>query len=372
MSATQGDIDVIITQQALKNIDEAAAKVEGLYVSFVNLVGAIENTKNLVDASNNVKTMASNTARLSIEVGKAKNIHTEFADVIFRQDEAYRKAGDALNKLDKEQLKAIQNAGSYSKASKLLIDNVAGEAKAVDNLSGAFKRLEADYKSALLYAKNVGAEFGITSKQFTKAAFDANLLSKEVKAMNAALGNHTGNVGNYAADIEKALSKTVIPAQKVSISIGDIWGGIRKLAYILPGIGIAGLFNVAGEAAYKLYEYITDVNTELTKSEAKFQSMNAALGSSEYSNAIVSVSRLREEIKLAKEGFINKTETLKSYNDTIGKTIGQANSLDEAESLIVKHGDAYIQMMLLKAEANEALNSAAKKAMEAEKTRLEG
>lgn len=92
-------------------------------------------------------------------------------------------------------------------------------------------------------------------------------------------------------------------------------------------------------------------------------------GSGTYTDAIRQFKELQINVELAKNGLISKKDVVDQYNETIGATVGQVKTLDEVEQSLVKNGDAYIRMMLLKAAANLALEDAAKKAVEAEKIR---
>jgi hypothetical protein len=47
--------------------------------------------------------------------------------------------------------------------------------------------------------------------------------------------------------------------------LGEAFGLIRNIAYILPGIGMAGIFNLAGEALEKLLQSMMGFSTELEK-----------------------------------------------------------------------------------------------------------
>lgn len=87
-------------------------------------------------------------------------------------------------------------------------------------------------------------------------------------------------------------------------------------------------------------------------------------------SAISNVNELRINIDLAKNGFLDKEQVVKQYNETIGKTTGLVSTLDEAERQITKNGDAYIKMTLYKAAANLALEEAGKAALSAEKSRI--
>lgn len=141
---------------------------------------------------------------------------------------------------------------------------------------------------------------------------------------------------------------------------------LREIAYILPGIGVAGLI---GFFTGPIIEYIAQLDfvkkalNQLTDQQKDYAQAFQDTG---YQKAISNLAELTENISLAKQGFLDKTKVLKQYNTELGASIGYADSLDQAEQNIVKHGDALIQITLKKAAAQIALNDAAKKAAEAE------
>lgn len=147
------------------------------------------------------------------------------------------------------------------------------------------------------------------------------------------------------------------------------FSAVRQLAYILPGVGIAGILAFATEPIIKYISQLELFKGKVTESTELQRELNKALSGDEYSKAVKSVYELTENIKLAKDGFISKKEALKEYNDTLGKTIGHANNLNQAEKLLIEHGDAYIRMTLLKATAQLALADASKAAYEEEQKR---
>lgn len=91
-----------------------------------------------------------------------------------------------------------------------------------------------------------------------------------------------------------------------------------------------------------------------------------------YVKATIEVEKLSVAFVQARNGVITKEEALKLYNSTIGKTIGQTDSLAEAELNFIKNADAYIKFTLLKAAANIALGKAAEAAFKAEVERQQG
>ena len=73
---------------------------------------------------------------------------------------------------------------------------------------------------------------------------------------------------------------------------------------------------------------------------------------------------MKLNIELAKQGFLKKKDVVDQFNQSIGKTVGEVKSLEEAEKSLAKNAEAYIQMTLYKAAANLALQEAAQKALD--------
>jgi hypothetical protein len=62
---------------------------------------------------------------------------------------------------------------------------------------------------------------------------------------------------------------------------------------------------------------------------------------------------------LAKEGVMSKEEALLIYNETIGQTIGEAETLEEAEKRFHDNTENYIKAATLRAQAQELIKMAA-------------
>jgi len=78
-------------------------------------------------------------------------------------------------------------------------------------------------------------------------------------------------------------------------------------------------------------------------------------------DAIQKTQKVKSAFDLAKSGVISKEEALKTYNDTLGDSLGKAKSLDEAERLYAAKADAYIKAQALKAQANALFAKSAEK-----------
>lgn len=162
-------------------------------------------------------------------------------------------------------------------------------------------------------------------------------------------------------------------------STGSAGGALKSMASSLLGTGgiLLAVSLVTTALTYMSQNGITvsDVFKKLTGDFDGYADALKKVNEAVYSDkgvqsAISNVNELRINIDLAKNGFLDKEQVVKQYNETIGKTTGLVSTLDEAERQITKNGDAYIKMTLYKAAANLALEEAGKAALSAEKSRI--
>lgn len=215
------------------------------------------------------------------------------------------------------------------------------------NVGGAvagIKEVSLNLKDQRAILKNLQKEYAALSTQQARSsvgksiAADIAIANAEIKRLGAASTSSFGVIGKGAT---KALS------------------GLRSMAYILPGIGIAGIFNVAFDALGKLFDGMDSAPSHLKNFADSF-----AGAKSKFVEASGAVILLTSEIDLAKKGFISKDGVVKHYNETIGKTTGIVKSLNEAEEGLIKNGGAYIEMTLQKAVAEVAAGKAAERLFE--------
>jgi hypothetical protein len=154
---------------------------------------------------------------------------------------------------------------------------------------------------------------------------------------------------------------------------GSMSGAFKALGSALLGPGgvILGL-----TVAYEVFKHFSKAQSEAYDSTKNFSDAQDAQKQvitnldTSYAKAVSDVQELTTNIKLAKEGFINKNEVVKEYNDTLGKTMGAVKTLNEVEAKLVAGAPDYIKMMLYKAAAQTALKEASDKAIEAAKVEL--
>lgn len=175
------------------------------------------------------------------------------------------------------------------------------------------------------------------------------------------LVDELGNLRRANAQLV-ASGQTAQPVWKQLIGGLFSWGTALSLGVTLLTVYGKEIFDWA-KAMFKGKDAVDEVKKSI-------EYLNEAAESTDFKNAITSVSELKNEVRLAKDGLIDKKDVVDKYNTSIGNTAGQVKTLAEVEKKITEAGPAYIKMMLLKAAAHLALEEAAKKALEAEQASL--
>lgn len=385
---------------------EAIAQVE-------NLISKLTITDQLMlKTSQSALALAKATSSISSTSGLTNNTAENAA--ITAETQKYIKTVEVLEKKIISLTAAKKNNQEASLQDKvdarIALQNATAEAKAVSTKIDAYTRLDLAHKKAMQSAKNVGTTYGSTSLEFKKAAERANKLDAELKAIDETLGKNNRNVGNYksgwnglgnsinqltrempafavsantgflalsnnipilvdeisrlkAANIE--LAKSGEPTKSVFKAIGGAlfsWGTALS-------IGVTVLTLYGGKIATWIGQ-ITKGKEALNELKKSQETLNKAFEDTSVKNAVENVNELTINIGLAKQGFLDKEQVLKQYNETIGGTTGLVDNLDEAEQALIKNADAYIKMTLYKAAATLAQQDAAKQLLEAEKSRL--
>ena len=248
--------------------------------------------------------------------------------------------------------------------------------------------------------KAVNVKAGLDVKDLQKQINDAKAsvrtLSTELNKSAGAMNNHskaTANGGNTLMQFSRIaqdapfgimgignnLTATAEAFGSLSKSSGGAGAALKAVGASLLGPGgvLLAISLVTSALTYMSQKGITisDVFNKLTGNFDEYAAALKKVNDEAYSDesvvsAVANVESLRNEIQLAKDGFIDKEKVVKHYNETMGKAAGVVSTLDEVEKQLVKNGDAYVKMMLYKAAANLALEEAAKQSLKAEQTRI--
>lgn len=264
-----------------------------------------------------------------------------------------------------------------------------------DGISPKVKSIKQELREAQALVVQLTDKFGATSKEVAGVAqYAAQLKDKmqdatklidafnpdtKFKAFGAsiqtvvggftALTGAMGLLGVESEEVQKTLLK-VQSALAISQGVAQLQEGIQSFknlgAVILNTLGKSGIIGIAiaGVGALALaFSGLFKKNRDLIDAQKEY---NKALG-----NATLEVNKVKVAFEQAKKGLISKDEALKQYNDTIGKTVGHAKDLEEAEQLTRDNARAYIQSQALKAKANFLLQKSIELSTNAELARMQ-
>ena len=289
-------------------------------------------------------------AELAVFESKRVESERQYMASMIKTTQANKDKSDVVKKSAFEELKAAELKKQLEMQAALQLKNTVKEELAtkgsIEQRRAALIRLTASYDQLSAVERN--------SAQGQRLQGVVTGLTNQVKELESVTGRSQRNVGNYGSAFTNAL--------------GSAWGAVRKLAYALPGVGIAGIIGFAVDPIYNYVKSLFSANKETQKLIDNEKGLEDVLSgaNSQYVKAVTEVNNLRIAFDQAKNGIITKEEALKLYNETIGKTTGEVNNLDEAEKALAKNAESYIQFTLLKAAANVALEKSAQKAFEIE------
>lgn len=283
---------------------------------------------------------------------------------------------EAYNKLTLEAKKLELAEIDLLNAQEKLNDSTAKTEKQQLALEKAVVKAQAALERQVNASANVVQKFQSVQSGLATSVSGFNSLSNSVNQ----LGRELPNFAQSAEIGIRSISNNIGPLVDAFDQIRSRGGTTRDVFKEL-GKAIFSWNTAISVATTLLVVYgkeIADWLTTLIKGEKVInqatmaaEQFNKALDSPEVVSAITNVSRLKDEIELAKEGYLDKDDVLKDYNTTFGKTLGYTKDINEAERQLVENGDDFIQMTLFKTAAQQAYEESAKALLEAQKKNIE-
>lgn len=310
----------------------------------------------------------SNLAALKAEAEQAEVTGTVVNELNIAQAQAANSAtvwGEAVavEAAAQGELNVVMQEQTMTLKERIALEKLAA-AEAKENadineyLSNDYKQLSLAYNEASLKAKNYALALGETHPLTVQAAEDANAMGETLKRLDNSVGQNQRNVGNYAGSLQGAFSKLTNGTYLISTAISQATRMLIRFGVQMILFQVAfKLIELAGEKLVQAYE---NMQPAITGARIASDALNKVLtdGSGIYKTAVENVETLTVSVKSAKEGFIDKNEVVKQYNDTMGKTTGIVTNLDQVEQKLVTDAPAYLEMMLDKAAALQVISQA--------------
>jgi len=167
-------------------------------------------------------------------------------------------------------------------------------------------------------------------------------LGKDITDIAKGFMDLTGITKVYTT-LNTALSKSF-----VAVGIGEqaAAAGAKAFAAALTATGIGALVVGLGLLIAN-WEKVTDAITGATEESKTYETAQAEVTKeiTDFNKKLIDV---QGSFKAAREGTISKQDALKNYNDTLGKTIGFAGSLEQAEELMATNTPGIIESIKLR------------------------
>ncbi len=169
-------------------VDNLAGKTEKL----------VKEQNDLVRSQQDVARVNKQVQQTIIEQSKRLSDLQKKYEGLTEDQKLNSKEGKALNKEIQAQVKQLDRLNKG-----LGITN-----KTINNTNSAYKALERETRTAKNEAKELGARYGTTSKQFQNASKRARELDARLKGLDKAVGDNFRNVGNYTEGLKEGIKES--------------------------------------------------------------------------------------------------------------------------------------------------------------------
>lgn len=261
----------------------------------------------------------------------------ELKYVITADDSKFRKT---LNNASKEATKNNQKLASQVNAA------LEGEAANRNKVISKIQQQQRSVQSLQIQLQSYQAVAARATDPATLTAYNAKIQQTQLEI------GRLSNVGKKGFD---SMGNAIKRSRGL---IGSLWSGIRKLAYILPGFGIAGILALAIDPIVALVKNMDLFKDKLTETKREANVFSEAFKSADYKNAVSTITELRTSLDLAKKGLVDSKTVINQYNKALGNSAEMATTLSEVEKGLADNAENYIKITLAKAAAQEALQKA--------------
>ena len=224
------------------------------------------------------------------------------------------------------------------------------------------KQLQNTPKNALAEQKKLTDELNHVKDSLKDQSVSVRELKLEQKSLGDASSNLTEDLVSNGGAMGILNELTGGLAQKFKDSYEAIalsskgLSGFKK-AMVATGIGalVVGIGALVAN-----WDKVKDALSGATAESKAYKEAQAEILSA-VSKVQAEITKMGDVIELAKQGTVSKEEALQQYNKALGESVGYAESLEQAESLLVKNAATVIEVTRLKAQS-EALYAKAAEA----------
>jgi hypothetical protein len=333
--------------------------VFSLKVDTGNSVKDVQNFDKAVNSLNKDLNSASKTAQSSAGLdafsAKLDELDAKLASgtLTFREQ----------TKVMKDYQTVASQAGAESPIGDRAIRSAAALKDELGDLQGRVKLLSSDYvklDTAVAGIETGAAAYqGFISVTALLGTENEQLVQTmvQLQAVQGAVNSLQTVAKNLNRDELLGIQLKTAATKVYNMVVGESTGAMKGFRVALAASGV-GLLVIGIAALIQNFDKLKGMFGGVSKEQ---EVLNSTMD--DYKSAAVDATAKTQEVKvsfdLARKGVISKEEALKTYNDTLGATFGEASNLNEAERMFVSKTDAYIQSTALRAQADTILKMAA-------------
>lgn len=422
---------VIQSEETIKELQEIKGEVSHLIKTFNDLVkvtdqvssGLMKGTpKEAINAMSAMEKQAKGYLSIQKEViridKEATIIANKQADTLYKKAKATEVAERAELQRARTQAVNMQTAIREEQHRERGIKALEREQAKLAAAESLYHKVEIKLKTLQNEYKNLATAKDLGIKMTDKEIQRMNHLEAKIKkydttlkAVDATMGKYQRNVGNYASAFNPLSNSINQLTREAPAFANSMQTGFMAISNNLPtffdaikqvneqnkqlkanGQATVPVWKQLAQSVFSLNTLLSVSVTLLTiygadivkwgtnlikgkqgvdKLAESQEALNKAFKDTDYKNAVKNVAEMRTNFDLAKKGVMDKGEVLKKYNDTLGKVMGTAKDLNEAEMLLANNADRYIKATLYKAAANLAMEKASQKIVEAHEKQQE-
>lgn len=253
--------------------------VKDINIKIANASSVSDFNKLNKELKDNIK-LTEQSSKSIVDESRAREANAKAA---LAEAKAFKEESKAVETLSKAKVNDAKAADISSKSSERRAAAEEKAAQKADEAKRPYKQLALAFAAAAKEAQDLGVKYGTTDKRAQAAAKRANELNNELKKIDATIGNHQRNVGNYASALDgvggklKSLATNFLSLIGI-VGVGSIFSSaidefiemdknVRLLQNTLRNIGVPEAFDRIKNSADDLAKQFTYLdNDDILKS----------------------------------------------------------------------------------------------------------
>jgi tape measure domain-containing protein len=334
-------IDLVVTTDALKGLTDLIARLEAADKALLNTVDSaakLNKAVGTITTPQGLNANSSDNAQVNAQL-KAQ------ADIVAKLNTEIQELNSKLIKLNESKARGTKLTADEIVKNQELRKEAISQARANSDLIGSYQKLNIEHQKALKTAKDAAVTYGITSKEFQNASTKANQLGENLKKIDARLGQHTRNVGNYSSAWN---------------GLGNALGSLGIMTGVAGAVALGtSIFNTTKEI-----QSLDNALKQVTETEANYAQQQQFLTriSESYGVELSSLTRQFTQFYVSAKDKISGTEIQKIFESitkagaTMGLSVENQNRAFLALNQMMSKGT--IQAEELRGQLGEALPGA--------------